>query len=241
MTVTDMIRNKLRSFKPGYVFTYEDVIDDVSQRESVVKALNRMVKSDVLCKLSQGKYYKPEESAFGKLEPDQYQIVKDLLEKDGKPVGYLTGLSIYNALGLTTQVSNTIQIGKNDVRNTFTRGKYTISFVRQKNEITKDNIQLLQLLDSIRYIKQIPDSTVESAVKRMLSILKQLSSKQIELMIKLSLKYPPSTRALLGALVTDIGVELDTDALYKSLNPITTYKLSGADTVLQNAESWNIR
>jgi len=38
--------------------------------------------------------------------------VKDLLEDDGKLVGYLTGYSVYNQLGLSTQVNNTMQIGK---------------------------------------------------------------------------------------------------------------------------------
>lgn len=46
---------------------------------------------------------------------------KDLLEENGKIIGYLTGLSIYNQLGLTTQVSNTLQIGKNQIRPSFKR------------------------------------------------------------------------------------------------------------------------
>ena len=134
-----------------------------------------MAASGKIAKLSKGKFYKPEKSAFGKLQPNRYQIVKDLLEEDGKITGYLTGYSIYNQLGLTTQISNTIQIGKNTVRPGFKRAGYKISFVLQKNTITKDNIPLLQILDSIRYIKKIPDTTISSACKRLIEIIKELS------------------------------------------------------------------
>ena len=116
-----------------------------------------MTVSGKISKLSKGKYYKPEKTVFGNLQPNQYQVVKDLLEDDGKVIGYLTGLSIYNQLSLTTQVSNTIQIGKNEIRPAFKRDRYTISFIKQKNIITKDTISLLQLMDALRYIKKIPD------------------------------------------------------------------------------------
>ena len=105
----------------------------VESKEGLIKALNRLAASGEIAKLAKGKYYKPEQSPFGELPPNQYQVVKDLLERDGRIEGYITGLSIYNTLGLTTQVSNTIQIGKNEVRSSMKRGKYSISFVKQKN------------------------------------------------------------------------------------------------------------
>src|SRR5690606_29431044 len=112
----------------GYVFTYADFINEVNNKEAIIKALNRMTASGKISKLSKGKFYKPENTVFGALQPNQYQVVKDLLEEDGKTIGYLTGYSIYNKLGLTTQVSNTIQIGKNEIRPKFKRERYTISF-----------------------------------------------------------------------------------------------------------------
>ncbi|RIW13433.1 hypothetical protein D0X99_16820 [Algoriphagus lacus] len=62
------------------------------------------------------------------MAPPQYQVVKDLLEEDGKVIGYRTRYSIYTKLGLSTQIGNLIQIGKNEVRPEFKRGKYKISF-----------------------------------------------------------------------------------------------------------------
>ena len=238
---SDYVSSVVYRMPKGYVFTYEDFIGEVKKKEAVIKALNRMVASGKIAKLSKGKYYKPEETAFGQLQPDQYQVVKDLLEENNKVIGYLTGYSLYNQLGLTTQVSNTIQIGRKDTRPKFKRGRFTISFVRQKNNITKDNIPLLQILDAMRYIKNIPDTTPEAAIKRFKTIIKDLSEKDTASIVRLVQKYPPSTRALLGAVLEEIGQTSFTSSLKKSLNPITQYEVPGAKKVLSTAVNWNFK
>lgn len=240
MQTTDYIIYTINRLPKGYVFTYADFITEVHKTEAVIKALNRMATSGKIKKLSKGRFYKPEQTPFGELKPPQEQIVKDLLEEGGKTIGYLTGYSIYNQLQLTTQVSNLIQIGRNQVRPKFKRGSYTISFVKQKNRITKENIPFLQVLDAMRYIKKIPDARIAFSCKRFLAILKEYEEKELNIIIRLSLKYPPSTRALLGALLDTLGREDFTDTLYKSLNPVTKYKLSGAHEVLPTTEKWKI-
>lgn len=240
MKTTDYISLTIDRFPKGYVFTYADFTIEVKQKEAVIKALNRMVASGKIAKLSKGKYYKPENTPFGNLQPNQAQVVKDLLEENGKIIGYLTGYSVYNQLALTTQVSNTIQIGRNQVRPNFIREPYTIAFVKQKNTITKENIPFLQILDTIRYIKKIPDANIESSCKRLLAIIKKNTDKEINLLVRLALKYPPATRALLGALLDALKKGKVTDPLFKSLNPITKYKLTGAAKALSTSEKWNI-
>jgi hypothetical protein len=240
MNIQNYIELTIDRLPKGFVFTYIDFMNEVTKKEAVIKALNRIVAAGKISKLSKGKYYKPENTPFGSLLPKQYQVVKDLLEDNGKTIGYLTGYSIYNQLGLTTQVSNTIQIGKNEIRPKLTRGRYTITFVKQKNTINKENIPLLQTLDAVKYIKKIPDSSIESSCKRFLSIFKDLSEKEISLLVRLSLKYPPATRALLGALLEQSHSYKLTEPLFKSLNPITKYKLPGVEKVLSATEKWNI-
>jgi len=240
MKISDYISFMIDRLPRGYVFTYSDFITDVNQKEAVIKALNRMVATGKIAKISKGKFYKPENTPFGKIMPSQTQIVKDLLEEDGKITGYLTGYSIYNQLGLTTQMSNIIQIGKNEIRPKIKRERYTITFIKQKNIITKENIPLLQLLDAIRYIKKIPDTNIEKSSKRFLAIIKNLSDKEINTLARLALKYPPATRALLGAILDQLQKGKATEILFKSLNPITKYKLTGAAKALSTTKKWNI-
>lgn len=240
MKKTDYIAFIIDRFPRGYVFTYINFTTEVNKKEAIIKALNRMSSSGKISKLSKGKFYKPENTVFGALEPNQSQVVKDLLEDEKKTIGYLTGYSIYCQLGLTTQISNTIQIGKNTVRPKFKRERYNISFLQQKNTITKENIPLLQILDSIRYIKKIPDCSIADACLRFTSILKTIPEKKTATLVRLSQKYPPATRALLGALLEEIGVIQFQEQLQKNLNPITKYKLPGVSKTLKTAEKWNL-
>lgn len=241
MKTTDIITDTINRLPKGFVFTYGDIKGEVENKEAVIKALNRLVNKGTIKKLSKGKYYKPERTPFGELNPPQRQVVKDLLESNGTVTGYLTGFSIYNQLGLTTQVSNTIQIGKNEVRPPLKRGPYVVKFLKQKNNITERNIPLLQILDCIRTIKKIPDTNIATSCKRIAALVEERSPEEIESMIRLARKYPPFTRALLGSILDFTGAQADTSPLKKSLNPITTYSLPGAAEALgDQVKNWNI-
>lgn len=241
MSTSETIASRLDRLPKGYVFSYRDFFEEVKQREALIKALNRMAAAGKIAKLSKGRFYKPEKSPFGELPPPPQQVVKDLLEARGKIEGYLTGLSVYPQLGLTSQISNAIQIGKNETRPTFKRGRYTISFIKQKNIITKDNIPLLQLLDALRYIRKIPNTNVADTCKRLLILISERSVTAQSSLARLAQKYPPSTRALLGGVLEKLGANTaDIEKLRQSLNPITRYKIPGVPKVLSNAEGWNI-
>lgn len=239
MKTSVFIEDKIDRLPKGYVFTYGEFLTKVNKREAVIKHLNRMVKQGTLSKLSKGKYYKPQETTFGALLPEQYQIVKDLIEKNNKVTGYITGYSYFNSIGLTTQLSNIIQIAKNETRPSTKRGIFKIMFIKQKNLINKDNIPLLRALDAIRFIKKIPDADINNSCLIIREQIKHLNSDEIKLLQKLALKYPPSTRALLGALLESNNQKL-LDSLKDSLNPITKYKLGISREVLKNLNNWNI-
>src|SRR4030042_6143529 len=180
MKVSDIAVNKIDRFKTGYVFTYDDFDIPVGKIDALKKVLSRLTESGKIVRLSKGRYYKPKEGITGSLKPDEYQVLKDLLEENGKIIGYLSGINAFNKLGLTPQVSNTIQIGTNIDKKSIKRGKYTIRFIRQKNTVTKENITLLQVLDSIRFIKRIPDADINRSCERLKTIIKNLSKMQQE-------------------------------------------------------------
>jgi hypothetical protein len=240
MKITDIVIYKINRFKNGYIFTYNDFDIPVEKGDALKKSLSRLVASGKIVRLSKGQFYKPEISQFGTLRPTEYQVVKDLLEVDNKVIGYLTGLSIFNELGLTTQVSNTIQIGTNIEKNIKKRGKYIIRFLRQRNTITKENIYLLQILDSIRLIKKIPDTSTKNSVKRLGYILQALSKEDSKILCKLVLKYNPGTRALTGAILDQVDPSNETNMLLDSIKVTTTFKFNIPDEVLKNKQKWRV-
>jgi hypothetical protein len=241
MKTSNFISSEISRLPQSTIFTYQDFIKEGNSREATIKALNRKVASGEIAKIAKGKFYVPQQSIFGVLKPNEQEMIKDLLEENGEIVGYLTGLSMFNRLGLTTQVSAATVIGKNEVRPAFKRGYLRIDFIKQKNKITKDNVQLLQILDAIRYVKEIPDADIDFLCNRFLSILKNIPRDFQSKMVELTILYPPATRALLGALLDELGAIDLTEPLYKSLNPITVYKLPRASKVLSNTQKWNIK
>ncbi|GHU60507.1 hypothetical protein FACS1894121_0710 [Bacteroidia bacterium] len=200
-----------------------------------------MVTQGKIQKLSKGKFYKARKTELGLSRPPARQVVKDLLEKDGKLIGYLTGYSIYNSLYLSTQISNTLQIGVNKYRRAIKRGQYKIAFIVQPNSINKSNIELLQVLDAVRFIARIPAITPDEACLRLLQIFRELSPEKQKRLVRLSLKYTDYVRALCGAILEQIGVEKELiDKLKKSLRGITTYKIPVSEKVLTTKSEWRI-
>ena len=232
MLQSKTIEQTVNAFRSDYVFTYRDLGLPPESSANVIRKLNRMADSGVIQRLSKGRFYKPKQTMFGSLKPSQQEVVKDLLEKNGKIIGYLTGVSIFGQLGLTTQISNIIEIGVKGKKNNTRRGMYSIRFVQQANIITKSNIPLLQLLDSIKSIKQIPDSTPDSSYNRIREIIKFLDEKNLDLMIKLAMKYNPMTRAIVGAIIEELYGEERARILRDTLNPITVYKVGLTKKVL---------
>ncbi|WP_394994265.1 DUF6088 family protein [Emticicia sp.] len=74
MKTTEYIKTKIDKLPKGYVFTYNDFLSEPTNREAIIKALNRMAIAGKIAKLSKGKFYKAENTVFGKLQPNQFSI-----------------------------------------------------------------------------------------------------------------------------------------------------------------------
>jgi len=239
--IADIVKSRINAFKEGYVFSYMDIEGPSKNREAIIKALNRLTEKGILHKLSKGKFYKPFISEYGKLSPDLNEIVKDLLEHNGEPIGYLTGFSIFNKMHLTTQLSSTIHIGRNTFKPTIKRGIYTIQFVLQRTIITKDNIEKLQILDCLKMIKGIPDATKDNSLHVLGKIIRKYKKPQRDILIQLSMKYPASTRALLGMIFEEEKIMGPLDKIRESLNPISKYNLTLSKYGNLVKQNWQIK
>lgn len=150
------IKKKISEFEMGKVFKLEDLGLLHTEHQAAVMTLRRLVEKGEIERLSPGLYYKPKITPFGEVGPTMEERFRDLLYKDNRPVGYLTGFYAFNLLGLTTQQSTTLEIGTNFPRRNRKRGMYAVRFVIQKNEINKEVIDMLRLLDCLKWIKRYP-------------------------------------------------------------------------------------
>lgn len=240
MTVSQQIEQAVENLGSDKVFTIADLAFPSDWWENVRIKLSRMVKKGVIVKVAAGKFYKPRVSILGPVPPSTESLVKDILYTDGKTKGYLTGLSVWDSMGLTTQFSSTIVIGLNRRKNPIIRNGRKIRFIIQPNQISNEDIYLLQILDALKFIKSIPDTTVFKSVTRLQSIIQGLSAEEVERLAKLAVKYPPRVRALTGALVENFGYSKQADELKGSLNFLSEYRIGITDSILPNHLNWKI-
>ena len=241
MKVAAQIREKIKNIPESEPFGYADLGIEATDFYTAAKALERLQKKGEIKKISKGMFYKPEISIFGEMPPNYDSILQNYLYKAGKRVGYVTGYVLYNQLSLTTQMAFTTKIATNRNLKKINIGWLKTNSVKAYAEVTEENYSLLGILDALKDIKSIPDSSASNAIKILMPKIKVFKKNDIEHLIKYALQYPPRVRALLGAILENIfRNEFDLLTLKSSLNPSTNFKLGIKNTVLPSTQNWNI-
>ena len=242
MSITSTVAKKISSMPKGKVFGYDEIPTYSTSPGATVKAISRMLKDNRLKKLSKGKFYVPAEGIVGPRKPSDNEIIRTNLYKNGKLRGYVTGLSLYNKLGLTTQVPRTITISRDGSRQKKGFGTIAIKNIKSRCPIEQKNIKLLQYLDVLKDIKKIPDADVNESLKLIADYIMDLSENEKKLLAALALKYySPQVKALMGLVLSRIGLTTDASRLKITLNPTTAYKLGLDPLKWPMANEWNIK
>ena len=241
MALATDIRMRIKNLPEGKTFGYINLRIARENYTTAAKALERLQKQGVIKKVSKGVFYKPEQTVFGELKPDYSELLRSYLFENGKRIAYETGTSLYNSMGLTTQLAFRIKIASRGKRININRGTLKADAVKSYTEVTDSNYETLGILDAFKDMKRIPDCSETQAVSRLSAIVKKLNDKQIASLIKYALLYPPRVRALLGAILENNGSKLrGLENLKASINPLTTIKLGLKETDLPNKSKWYI-
>lgn len=240
MKVTQKIQRRISKLADGTTFKYEQLAVEPQEFVAAAKAIERLIAKGVIKRVSTGVFYKPRKTVFGELKPNEDELLKPYLFEKGKRIAYITGTSLYNRLGLTTQIPKSVKIASRNKRITISSGNVKAAPVKSYVDVTDSNFYLLELLDALKDFKQIPDLNKSSAIKILSGKLKELNPTETKVLIKCSLSYPPRARGFLGALLENIKTSADLTELRKSLNPLSEYDFS-IGSVLSTAKNWNIK
>jgi hypothetical protein len=241
MTVSKKIEQRILQLQDGTTFDYQTLLVEREEYAAATKALERLIKKEIIKRVSSGIFYKPKQTAFGVLRPNEEELLKTYLFENGKRIAYITGLSLYNRMGLTTQVPRTIKIASRDKRIYASVGTVKGKPVKSYIDVTDKNYYLLEILDAVKDFNQIPDLNAESGILILTERLKKLSQKELDQIIQFALKYPPRARALIAAMLELIDNKLDTILLKNSLNPLSKFEYNIKEGVLPNALNWRIK
>ena len=229
------IKNILANQENGILNTRNIISTD--SRQAIFKTLERMVKRGELKRIEKGLYYIPKKSIFGELPLSTKEFIQKYLYLGGKRIGYITGINLFNKYGLTTQLSNTIEIATNIRKNPREFDGIKINFIQNKAPITEKNIKYLEILDILKNIKNIPDSDRKESYELIKKEILKLAYEEIVTLLELAEKYyTVMVLALLWSMVEEKNI-IKVNEIKKRLNKTTTFKLN---LDLKNGKEWRI-
>jgi hypothetical protein len=170
MTKLDELKKHL---KPGKVYRRSDL---AKWSKSVDRHLGVLVDEGTLQKLSQGLYYYPQESAFGRTPPEEEALIKSFLKDDRF---LLTSINAYNSLGLgTTQLYNQRMVYNHKRHGDFKLGNKKFSF-RVKPHFPKKatpEFLLVDLVNNWETLAEDPKELLKNISRKVCS----MDSKKLE-------------------------------------------------------------
>ncbi|BAL01040.1 hypothetical protein OBV_38410 [Oscillibacter valericigenes Sjm18-20] len=147
---TEVIANQLAE---RFILSY-----DQARKLTNVK-LKRMADRGEIERFQKGMYFHVKETVFGKATPDiDKMVMKTLTEQDGEKIGYESGASLFNKLGLTTMIPRDIEITTNRYRTNLPE-RCHIKVRRPPTVITDQNWKCLQLID---VVSALPNAHIDS-------------------------------------------------------------------------------
>ena len=240
MSISQAVQSRVDTLPPGQVFGYRDLPDYTEAPLAVAQAMSRLVSVGRVQRLSKGKFYVPLKGIMGPRKPSDSALVRSIMYDGERLQGYITGLALFNRLGLTTQIPWTVTVAVEGGRREKDFGTIRIKTVPSRFPIREVDIPLFECLDVLRDIKSIPDTDINQVLLTMKGRVFSLSEAERTRLVKLASEYDtPQVRALLGLILESGGQDITT--LKKTLNPTTVYKLPVDKGAWPLAKDWNIR
>ncbi|MEO7044655.1 MAG: DUF6088 family protein [Ferruginibacter sp.] len=170
--------NYLRGrLKPGEVYRRSDL---ANWSKSVDRHLEELVADGTLEKLSQGVYYVPKKSAFGKTPPDEKTLVQSFLKDDRF---LLTSNNAYNSLGLgTTQLYNEQTVYNHKRHGKFKLGNRTFSFKMNPHfpkKLTKEFL-VVDLVNNLKDLAEDQEAVLQNLKKKIPEMDKRKLQKSVD-------------------------------------------------------------
>lgn len=241
MTISSVLKQSVKEFPPGQVFGYGDIAVYQDAPSAVVKAMNRLLSEGEIKRLSKGRFYKPKQGILGDLKPSDSELLKTILYKNGKLRGYVTGTALFNKLGLTTQLPRTITVAVEGGRQVKDFGTLRTKLIKSRAPIKTADVMLLQYLDVLLAINDIPDADINETLASMVKRFSELDEKQVNRIKYLALNYYTSKVIALTGFLLEYVDKDNSISLKKSLNPLTKFKIGLNKEQWPKSHNWNIQ
>lgn len=166
----DIMQTLIEKYDYNEPIILKDVELDGISDENIRQVFSRLVKSGQIERYDQGVYYIPKMTPLGKSKIPAKKVYEKKFISDRKSTfGFYAGLTLQNAIGLTTQVSNTIEIVTNREKSRLrelTVGSQKLRLRRARTIVTSRNVKALQLLELMNSldVKQLSSNEKQTLI-----------------------------------------------------------------------------
>ncbi|MTI12555.1 DUF6088 family protein [Sansalvadorimonas verongulae] len=246
MSIAQKVDKKISRWPDFKVFRLQDFEEYKDNPKAVSEALSRQVKRENIIRFSNGRFYKPKMTRYGKVRPGQDAFVEAFLYKSNKKrkeqIAYITGASLLYEWGLTTQVPSRVQMASTE--GTYDQVIKGIRISAKKASVDKLNenrVLVLQVLDVVKSFKTIPDADYENIVRVLKKYVSRFNKSSIREVENIAVKYyRPSVRAFMGALMEDtLGYQ--SKKLKETLSPLSQYIMGVNSNLVNNPGAWQLQ
>ncbi len=214
-------------YQPFNASEFYKKIDLEYSELSFYKALERLVKSQSLIKVSKGVYCLPIHTDFGVVKPSNKQIIEKYISKTkGMKIGY----QLYNELNLSTQISKKYLIYSNALSG-FTKNIENINIKKVELSFTeeiKNQIAMMEILSNFETIQDLNLTAFRSYSEK---FAKTFNEKCFEDVIK-NISYKKSTIAFLREILNYFN---KSNNLGRYLSSLSTYKYPKMEEIYESS------
>ena len=134
----------------------ETGLDETDVKKAVNVNMARLERADKILRIEKGVYCKKIKTAFGYYTPNKEALFcRQLLYDEDDVIGYETGLSVLNRLGLVSQMPKRKCIATNRYTKRVPAG-IQVEIKRPSVNVNRSNYRYLQILDVIRDLDHAP-------------------------------------------------------------------------------------
>jgi hypothetical protein len=204
---------------------------------AVAQALSRLTRQGLLQRLSQGVYYRPRQTTFGKSLPNP-AIMQKLASR--RKTVFPSGIAAANLLGFTTQMTGRGEVATSAL--SLPRkliGSDPVVHTRRPEAWATISEDEAALLDFLRRAGSTSELSDDETLRKTLALFSEKG--RFERLLKVANTEPPRVRAIIGAIGEEIGKNASAlRKLRESLNPFSRFDF-GALHGLRHAKKWQAR
>ena len=169
---------------------YREILVNEMKEKAFYKQLDRLCDAEKLQKISKGAYYIPKQSKYGPVPISESSIINTFTSNNS---GMVIGYVMYNRLGLTTQVSKSINV-LTSKSITATRTIENIKIKRVTIDFSEQVIAMIQMMEILSNFEDIQDLNCKIFMEYS-EKFSQVYSDEIFKQVDSELRYPKWTIA----------------------------------------------